>query len=584
MKLQIWKGSAIALCYLLVGFPKTLLCEVLANKMDPVCLASLKGLNPLFMTHPERSEEQELFSFYVTPYFMDGSSGWDSRRQRLITRNGNQVTVGIMEEYGPWNVAGLYYGLVDDHFIESGNSIAHSSENLLANSIAVNSATPTAHFTQISAAAYYSPAGYFSNLAGNQGVDGHLPVNSALLLGPDKNWTLGNFNYYYSGLLKSIYGTPIDSNTLQNLGLTTPASPQNASPAPTDYPTTNDNLVLYFDPSLTRFDAQNAIGQGGSPFVGLRSFTPEIKRYGFRSQVVIRPVDGIKFTARGGCCDLRVTPTPYFDLNSNGGTAPSGAPGAMNNALLPDGFLNPIAQELGLHLGTYTVQSFEDTYLELSAGQGYVLYDEDKIPTIGVTPSINVGVWLPTSKKYGAARGSKYAFYMPVGNQGHTGFEGSCSLTLDFFSTISLALGFGGTFFNSIHIDNYRLPNHPLQYGIYPFTVDVRHKLGKVLFAYASMRSGNFIDRYSFFIDYIIASHSCDEFTPRDTNSQRNALFEVGAKVHGERSGWTYHQVQAGFTAMASDQLELGVGATANVLGISVPRTRSLLAHARYIF
>ena len=239
-----------------------------------------------------------------------------------------------------------------------------------------------------------------------------------------------------------------------------------------------------------------------------------------------------------------------------------------------------IMEEMGLSIDPVREIAFEDTYVQLAGSYPITMKDYDGNDTVNFSPMLAIGIWLPSGKKKDHSK----AFSVPTGNDGHTGLCIEGALNLDFLDTAAFSVGGGGTVFNDQTYDVFRVPNHRLQNGFYPWTTKVKRKPGYSWFGHLSMRSVRFISGTTFTFDYSYSGHKQDELTCEDSDTARADLFKTGLKLLDERSEWSSHDIHAGFTYEASQNIELGGAFHTNIDGTMTFRTNTLMGVVRFLF
>lgn len=543
---------------------KKLCALVSANKFDPVLQSTIKGLD----IYPKNLNDSKssFGSFHVSPFYQNASKSFakNGKDNSGIAKPGTTTDeffdVGVLEETGPWNVAGIFYGVATSDLKAeiSGTGDTHPG------------------ISGFSKALYYAPTGLV--LSDNYSPTAQLGKGNTfgdldLLIGSG-NWTKEKYANYYRALLNLSYDG-LDKDKLEQLAQPTTSATNNT------YQQTDERLKKYILAGQSTQDGEKSdifFTSGLVDLVGLRRFAPEVKKYGARGQVSFCPIEGVRFSAKGGVCDLKVVPSAKEHIT----TGPANVP--FDTYLLDDASLYKIGSELGLDFSGYHVQTFEDSTVLMDAFYPFQVKDDDGDHLVNIMPLVSVGAILPTSKKFEDAQGSTNAFYMPTGNEGHTGISVSASIFLEFPETICIGVGGGGTVFNEKSLKSYRVPNHPLQRGIYPFTCNIKRKKGETYFGYVCLVAQDFIERTSFYFDYTYTGHRQDKITLEDGNTNRNKVFEKGKAKLEKESVWNTQEIASGISFCPSQALELGVGFRANVKGNLVPRVKTIMADARFIF
>lgn len=113
------------------------------------------------------------------------------------------------------------------------------------------------------------------------------------------------------------------------------------------------------------------------------------------------------------------------------------------------------------------------------------------------------------------------AFSLPFGNNGHHSIGVNGGINLDFIQTVQIGAEFGVTHFFPRDICNYRVPNimngrqpaHQCKQALFPFSTDVRVCPGLNWHFGAKIAAHHFLDRLSFYFQYVLLHHEDDKIT-----------------------------------------------------------------------
>ncbi len=183
--------------------------------------------------------------------------------------------------------------------------------------------------------------------------------------------------------------------------------------------------------------------------------------------------------------------------------------------------LRPIAKDIGLDICNFHKVSLEDLRFEIYwrdshlVNKGRATWAEFLfIPYVEFGGSIAVG----------AAEHSNYAFSLPFGNNGHHSIGATGGINLDFVDTVEIGAEVGITHFFARDFCNLRIPNcmngrqpaNQCQLGIYPFSTEARVQPGLNWQFTAKLQCYHFIDRLSFFFQYVLVHHEHDHICLRN--------------------------------------------------------------------
>ncbi len=541
---------------LLISF--ALKAEFASNKFDNLQLASFRGIGASFYSHDGQAQNSGAgwANIYLSPFYFDSDQAWakDSSQSTSIIKTpatgsnpAEYYKVGPLEESGFWNVAGIFYGFASSEMgIKQNRTIGSGSA------------------ADYSPGLIFAPKGFVFDINDQAALtgQGELSSEDAKTLIGEANWTSENYQNYYTAFLKSVYDN-LAQATMPNFAANTGSSALTPS---------TDSLNKNFATKSVVFSSPLAIKNAG-----LRRFSPAIKKMGLRIDGEISFLDSFKITFKSGAGEVRVNPD---QSNISVTTDNSSQLFIASDSAWMEKALN----DLGLSNREYQHFGFEDTFVAMSASQGFDLRDDDKSLIVSLYPFARAGAWLPTSKKFADANPQKSMFYVPMGNEGHIGVSVSGGLSIEVPDSAIFSICGGGTYYLEETFKNYRVPNHPLQVGVYPFTIDIKRKKGELFYAVAEMRSINFSDNASFFCNLTFTTQKRDKITLADADTKRNILFEKGAEVLAERSSWSSTDFCTGINVKISDEIQLGFGFATNIKGKNVARGRTMYLNTQFSF
>lgn len=211
--------------------------------------------------------------------------------------------------------------------------------------------------------------------------------------------------------------------------------------------------------------------------------------------------------------------------------------------------LKTIAQEIGLNTSPFHKNSLEDFRAHLYWRHAYdVNYNRDGWPELLVIPFLV----LSGSAATGTQKDPNVAFALSSGNNNHNAVGFTAGLSLDFIDTVAISAEGGFTHFFSKDFCNYRVPNSLCQSGIYPFTTDVCISPGHNWHFAATMNAYHFIDRLSFYFQYVIVQHQ------RDSISIKNCDPAFKPEVLENISDWKVQMANIGLNYDVSPNISIG--------------------------
>ena len=111
--------------------------------------------------------------------------------------------------------------------------------------------------------------------------------------------------------------------------------------------------------------------------------------------------------------------------------------------------------------------------------------------------------------------GFNKAFYVPFGNNDHSGIGFTAGLDVDFVESIEVGAEVGVTYFFKRNFEKYRVPTSEFQSGIFPFTTDVSIHPGINWHFGAKIAAYHFLERLSGWMQYIQMEHKPDDIQLR---------------------------------------------------------------------
>jgi len=179
--------------------------------------------------------------------------------------------------------------------------------------------------------------------------------------------------------------------------------------------------------------------------------------------------------------------------------------------------LPEIAQELNRNLCDYHKNSFEDVRAGVYWRHPFqVNEDRDSSwPQFLFIPFCSLGFTLPSGKEFCPMA----PFSLPFGNNGHSAFWVYGGTNIDFTETIEIGWELGFTHFFDNSFTDYPMPTTSLQRGIFPFTADVTVSPGMNWHFSLKMDAYHFLDRLSFYFQWVIMEHKKDCFYVHGENS-----------------------------------------------------------------
>lgn len=275
----------------------------------------------------------------------------------------------------------------------------------------------------------------------------------------------------------------------------------------------------------------------GSSDIGLPGNTDRDQKYGFfevpicyrksgfRMELMAGPIANFGLRFQWGVCDLRQTYS-LTDLTCEAdckSCAESTAGAACEECRdfvvddVMDQFDYLVTQSpLGYCMRQFHITSPEDLRISIFWRQMFCANrDKEGWATFLFTPYATFDAVIPAARKQFYLN----PFSISPGNNGHTGLGATAGFTIDFIETVRL--GFEGSVltFDCCRHNCVPVPLNPLQNGIYQRFADLVVKPGTNWTFGATLAAYQFLDRLSFWAQYVLISHKEDCFTVVSTNA-----------------------------------------------------------------
>lgn len=281
------------------------------------------------------------------------------------------------------------------------------------------------------------------------------------------------------------------------------------------------------------------------------------KARGFRFDWSFQIVGDIGLMIEGGLSDICYTVRQFNDLTSQAGKlcgtgddCPSCDTCNVQQYLMCP--LKVIAQEIGLDICNFHKNFLEDFRAHLYWRHAYEINYSQKEgedwPEMLLMPFLVASASAAT----GTRKEPNKAFGLSTGNNDHNAVGFTAGLMLDFVDTIEIGAEGGFTHFFEHDFCNYRVPNSLCQSGIYPFTTDVCINPGHNWHFAATLNARHFLDRLSFYFQYVIVQHQKDSIKVKngDTAFKPELLEKI--------SDWKYQGANIGFNYDISPDISIG--------------------------
>jgi len=179
-----------------------------------------------------------------------------------------------------------------------------------------------------------------------------------------------------------------------------------------------------------------------------------------------------------------------------------------------------IAKELKLDICDYHELSLDELRVSLFWSRVHELNGEREdwvhvlaSPFFKLTASFSPGRELNTNRVFSAM----------FANNRHHAIGADFGINFDFVETIEAGIEIGATHFFSREFCNYRVPTYEAQRVFFPCTTNVKIRPGRNWHMGIKLAANHFIDKLSFFCQFVMVHHKDDNITLRDCKSCTNS-------------------------------------------------------------
>lgn len=268
---------------------------------------------------------------------------------------------------------------------------------------------------------------------------------------------------------------------------------------------------------------------------------------------------GIRFQA--GVADINMThtqefvnltpcPLPPFNPLCNDPNNPNITANNINSCLMCK--VQEIAKELCLNIANFHEVSAEDVRASIFWRHAFPInmtrIDRDWAPFLFIPFAVIEG-----SLAAGKPKDPSKMFGVSFGSDGHNAVGFTTGFNIDFTETIEIGAEAGFDHFFSRNFCKFHIPNSKLQSGIYPFAADVNIQPGNNWHFGAKLSAYHFLDRLSFYLEYLIVHHDHDRICLK----QPDPAFKP--EILERRSYWKNQMFNAAFNYDISPNISLGV-------------------------
>jgi hypothetical protein len=293
---------------------------------------------------------------------------------------------------------------------------------------------------------------------------------------------------------------------------------------------------------------------------GYFSVPLEYRKRGVRLQLDADIYAGFGIRLQTGIVSMSQTNTGFIDLTTCTPMSCQFDPAPITGEQVEEFLMQPlktIAEEIKIDICNWCEVSIEEVRIELFWRRGFELNrEEEDWPHFLIVPFFVVGGTVsPGSENRISEGGFNRAFFLPFGNNDHSGVGFTAGLDIDFVESIELGAEVGMTYFFKRNFEKFRVPTSEYQTSIFPFTTDVSVHPGFNWHFGAKIAAYHFLERLSGWLQYIQMEHKPDDITLRKCEDEGIFLPEVLECVSGFKAKF----IDVGLNYDISPNISLGL-------------------------
>ncbi len=295
------------------------------------------------------------------------------------------------------------------------------------------------------------------------------------------------------------------------------------------------------------------------PTYGFVSVPLKYRKRGLRWNVEAQICSDFGFQFLGGVVEISQVLNPCFVNLTTGDNQKSCGGQTINisdiNCTLFDQ-LTPLLRQLGIDVCNFTKWGLEDLYLSLYWRHAHPInFNRDlSWARFLLIPFIRIGGSFAT----GHPKDPSLQFSLPFGNNGSHSVNLNAGLNFDFSETVEVGGEVGYSHFFKKDFDNYRMPTNVLQSGIFPFATSVSIQPGDSAYFAAKLAAYHFLDRLSFWAQWVYIHHRKDHITLLNNDPAFIAVDDENPRAKCPNTVWRVQLGNFAFTYDISPNIAFG--------------------------
>ena len=322
------------------------------------------------------------------------------------------------------------------------------------------------------------------------------------------------------------------------------------------YPGTPPGTIDSANIDYTPFDPCN-------PLFGYVSVPLKYRKRGIRWDIEAQICGDFGLQFQGGVVEISQVLNPCFTNLTNAQTEVtfcSPVNGATVNAasitcsLFEQ--LVPLAAQLGMNICNFTKWGFEDMFVSLYWRHAHIInFNRDlSWARLLLIPFFRIGGGIAT----GHPKDPSVIFSLPFGNNGSNSVNFNVGMNFDFVETVEVGGEVGYSHFFKKDFAHFRIPTNVMQSGIFPFSTSASVQPGDSAYVAGKMAAYHFLDRLSFYFQWVFVHHRKDCITLLDADPTFLLVDDQNPQSKCPNTAWRVQLGNIAFTYDISPNLALG--------------------------
>ncbi len=296
------------------------------------------------------------------------------------------------------------------------------------------------------------------------------------------------------------------------------------------------------------------------PRFGYVSVPLKYRKRGIRWDIEAQICGDFGLQFQGGVVEISQVLNPCFiNLTKGSGQATS-----CGNVTFTEANINcalfeqlvPLAKQLGMNICNFTKWGFEDMFVSLYWRHAHVInFNRDlSWARLLLIPFLRIGGGIAT----GHPKEPSVIFSLPFGNNGSNSVNFNVGMNFDFVETVEVGGEVGYSHFFKKDFTNFRVPTNVMQSGIFPFATNVSVKPGDSAYVAGKLAAYHFLDRLSFYFQWVYVHHRKDCITLLDSDPAFLQIDDQNPQAKCPNTAWRVQLGNIAFTYDISPNLALG--------------------------